>query len=565
MPSEPRTLLPLLFLVVAILAACSGGGSGGSAPSPSFTLGFGADGVIRVVTDGQTFVATLTASHPTDGEPLTFAIDGGDDSGAFSLDTGTGILSFTIAPAFATPTDANADNVYEVTVSVADSAGRRDTLTFSVAVAFAVDTLDDVVDGDLTAGNRSLREVLDFVLPGEAVSFDPALSGGTITLALGQILLDQGVTIDGDVNNDGNADITIDAGGLSRIFEIDDLSGTPDLDVEIQGLALLNGSVAAPGGAIRNVENLRLVDVEIDDSATTGSDDEGGAIANFDGELTVEGCQIVGNATAGADGGGIFNDGGELTVVSSEIVFNDAGLSGGGLASTSGALEVRHSLFEGNTAASRGGGLYTQQESYTIDASTFTLNDADDGGAIFSVTNNPTQSGLIVNSTIDSNTASDDGGGLHILFNRVDIDNTTITDNVAGGTGGGIHASEFDPDFGSRTRLGSTIVSQNMPTDLHHETVFTGQDPIFSRGGNFVGIGNATTRFSASEVFGVTDPLLDALAFNGGETRTRLPQAASPVIDAGRNTRGLATDQRGEARTFGPRTDVGAVERNDAD
>ena len=101
--------------------------------------------------------------------------------------------------------------------------------------------------------------------------------------------------------------------------------------------------------------------------------------------------------------------------------------------------------------------------------------------------------------------------------NRVDIDNTTITDNVAGGTGGGIHASEFDPDFGSRTRLGSTIVSQNMPTDLHHETVFTGQDPIFSRGGNFVGIGNATTRFSASEVFGVTDPLLDALAAAVGE------------------------------------------------
>ena len=132
-----------------------------------------------------------------------------------------------IPPVYVNPTDANMDNIYEVRVVVRDTAGAADAQTISAVVAFSVDTLADIVDGDFNAGNRSLREAIDYVLDGDAVSFSPALSGQTLMLSLGQIAIAKDLLIDGDLDNDGVADITIDANLLGRIFEIDDASGVP--------------------------------------------------------------------------------------------------------------------------------------------------------------------------------------------------------------------------------------------------------------------------------------------------------------------------------------------------
>ena len=66
---------------------------------------------------------------------------------------------------------------------------------------------------------------------------------------------------------------------------------------------------------------------------------------------------------------------------------------------------------------------------------------------------------------------------------------------------------------------------------------------------------------------GGTDPMLGALADNGGLTKTMLPQPGSPLIDAGdpaysTSPGAAATDQRGTLfpRVSGGRTDIGAVE-----
>jgi hypothetical protein len=66
------------------------------------------------------------------------------------------------------------------------------------------------------------------------------------------------------------------------------------------------------------------------------------------------------------------------------------------------------------------------------------------------------------------------------------------------------------------------------------------------------------------------DPLLDALANNGGPTDTRLPHTGSPLIDAiaplvaGQcpiePTPIVTTDQRGLARPSGTGCEIGAVE-----
>ncbi len=71
------------------------------------------------VPENTTAVTTLTASDP-DGDTLTYSILGGVDQAHFVLDAASGLLSFVSAPDFEQPADADADNVYEVTVQVSD-------------------------------------------------------------------------------------------------------------------------------------------------------------------------------------------------------------------------------------------------------------------------------------------------------------------------------------------------------------------------------------------------------------------------------------------------------------
>jgi hypothetical protein len=57
-------------------------------------------------------------------------------------------------------------------------------------------------------------------------------------------------------------------------------------------------------------------------------------------------------------------------------------------------------------------------------------------------------------------------------------------------------------------------------------------------------------------------PLLDALGFNGGPTRTQALLPGGPAINTGSNPLGLATDQRGAGfpRVSGGAADIGAYE-----
>ena len=54
------------------------------------------------------------------------------------------------------------------------------------------------------------------------------------------------------------------------------------------------------------------------------------------------------------------------------------------------------------------------------------------------------------------------------------------------------------------------------------------------------------------------DPLLAALAWNGGSTRNSRAGSSSPALNAGNNVLALSTDQRGQARVFGTAADIGA-------
>ena len=143
------------------LAACGGGGGGGSsAPSPVVT------NTAPTITDpgalslleGSSSVVSLSASDAQNNS-LSFSIASGDDEDLFSITTG-GVLSFNSEPDFETRADANADNVYEVTVQVSDgSLTDTQDLTITVTDAFEGRVVDAPIAGatvfvDLNGNNE---------------------------------------------------------------------------------------------------------------------------------------------------------------------------------------------------------------------------------------------------------------------------------------------------------------------------------------------------------------------------------------------------------------------------
>ena len=374
-----------------------------------------------------------------------------------------------------------------------------------------VDTLVDENDDGLNEGTgNSLREAIEFANAGDTIVFDPSIAGGTITLTNGELEVDKDITIDADETNP----ITIDAASSSRVFNIDDGNNLDQSEVTIDGLILTGGyafgsSNLGDGGAIFTNEMLTLTN-----SAVTGN-------------------------TASGDGGGIYiNDYGSANISNTTIDGNEANYDGGGIFAF-GTLNLSNSTISNNRSIAISG---------------------DGGGvAVFGTTN-------ITQSTISGNTAGSDGGGVYVKdydpssfhYTSATISNSTITNNYArDGYGSGLATFGYE----ITTTVTSTIISGNVNSDVDELTA--NSHAIASGGNNLIGTGSATVRFNATgDQTGVVNPGLSPLADNGGQTQTHALLSGSAAIDAGSNSLGLTTDQRGTGfdRVVGDGIDIGAFE-----
>jgi RTX calcium-binding nonapeptide repeat (4 copies)/Cadherin domain len=85
------------------------------------------------VAENTNAVAAIAAAD-VDGDAVTFAISGGADASLFAINAATGALNFVTAPNFEAPTDAGANNAYDVVVSASDGSF-VDTKALSISVA----------------------------------------------------------------------------------------------------------------------------------------------------------------------------------------------------------------------------------------------------------------------------------------------------------------------------------------------------------------------------------------------------------------------------------------------
>ena len=373
-----------------------------------------------------------------------------------------------------------------------------------------VTTLIDENDGSLNQGDgNSLREAINFAGTGDTITFADNIDGGTINLTNGELVIDKNLTIDGNETNR----VTINAQGNSRVFNINDSNNFIRQQVGIDGVVITGGNASGSG---------------------PNQSDGGGIFTNE--ALTLSNSIVTGNTAIGsvADGGGIYvNSIGSANITNTTISNNTATDDGGGVFGF-GTTNITNSTINNNVASAATG----------------------DGGGVYIVGDTN-----ITNSTISGNIANSEGGGVYVKAgSRPDatITNTTITNNQAPvGKGSGLAA------FGSiqNTTVTSSIIAGNVNSDVDELT--GGSNAIQSGGNNLIGTGNATTKFNVTtDITGVTNPGLAPLVDNGGPTQTHALQVGSIAIDAGSNSQGLTTDQRGAGfqRVIGNGIDIGAFE-----
>jgi Ca2+-binding RTX toxin-like protein/peptidoglycan/xylan/chitin deacetylase (PgdA/CDA1 family) len=101
--------------------------------APVITSNGGGDLATVSVFENATAVTTVKA---VDQEPgaLKYAIVGGSDKDAFTIDETTGALAFKTAPDFEAPADTGGNNVYDIVVQAIDGLGLSDQQTLAIAV-----------------------------------------------------------------------------------------------------------------------------------------------------------------------------------------------------------------------------------------------------------------------------------------------------------------------------------------------------------------------------------------------------------------------------------------------
>jgi hypothetical protein len=297
--------------------------------------------------------------------------------------------------------------------------------------------------------------------------------------------------------------------------------------------ALVNGggSAFAVGGGINNSGSLKLVETTVEgnvarSSGATGANaPSGGGISsgNEHSVLVLERSTVRGNESVGAgvggasstnaNGGGISNTG-SLTLVASTVSGNLAKGSGGGSsnsatgggiadanAPTSLRVTIERSTIAGNTASASGTGASTQA-----------------GGISFYAG----LGNLVSSSTIAGNSAAN---GANVQVSGVtQVRSTIIAKPLVGGSCSAALTS-LGYNLEETTGCGLT-----QPTDQHS-----------------------------------VNPLLGALAANGGATQTMALAQGSPALDRGLAPAGEAADQRGLRRPVDIAQLPNAVGGNGAD
>ncbi|HLF79991.1 MAG TPA: choice-of-anchor Q domain-containing protein, partial [Dehalococcoidia bacterium] len=366
-----------------------------------------------------------------------------------------------------------------------------------------------------------------------------------------------------------------DGNGIDRVFHIRGSNLTlSDFTVRHGRGAPSSASIPVPGGGIyvdnanSTGGNLTLSNMAVRENYANGF---GAGISAFGGDVVVTNSVILDNVggTGGIDSRPSGQAAASLTLSSSSVSNNSAialgslpGYGGGVFLGNTTATIV-DSTVSNNTAALTGGGVSigmpegpVPTRPVTVSGSTISGNTAGhSGGGIW----NLGAATLLVNSTVSGNGVTNPalGGGGIYNASLISLTNVTIAENVSVATGGQLSHGGASP----ATTLLNTIIAQGSG----------GSAGNCFNVASFASQGNNLSSDATCPLLGLNDlqntnPLVVALANNGGPTDTHLLSPGSPAIDGATNAGCPGSDQRGQTRPMdgdGNGTaicDIGAVE-----
>lgn len=453
------------------------------------------------------------------------------------------------------------------------------TLGFAASASAATHTVTTLAD----SGAGSLRAAVgaaNAAAGSDTIRFQPGLTG-TITLAT-EILIADTLVVEGP----GADVLALSGAGTSRIFTLDRAAG-PRTTTVLSGLAFEEGH-ASNGGAISAAdENLVVRDAIFRNNSSVS---RGGAIHLTDGDLTLEGVDLVGNGTGNGDSGGaVYHSKGNFQMRRSIAQENRANYGGAlYLGTPAPHVVIEDSVFLDNASNFAGGAINagTTMPSFRVSRSSFVGNSTQQplGAAIsFGGSTSPgTLPGVIENSTFSGNFTPHSGGRgivavnsgtLHLRNSTLAYNRTSTSQQPAAGQGGAVWIGD------ATVHIDSTLFSHNThgmegalervdisPTFSPLRTLHVTRSLLHTTPP--AGVINGT---DSDNLFETDARLLPLVIEGSGLTPVHPIPLDSPAIDAGGNPAELATDQRGRGypRTVDlvpcrspalARTDVGAYE-----
>ena len=396
-----------------------------------------------------------------------------------------------------------------------------------------------------------------------------------------------------DVTISGNSAAT-DRAGLT----INNSPTKAQSSVVATGLKVNNNTATRfiAGAGITQTDNVVIENSEF--SGNTGNNNTGGLSIDNNNVVAMRDSAVSNNTvTNGQEAGLVVYSNGSallerLKIQGNKTIKTGSAFSGHAAIHTyrNGAFSLLSSEISGNTSADSG--------VVTISAS---FGDRDNAGNAVSPLPPLTNTVLIDGVTISNNTSTAtiayfDTPGMYT------VTNTTVANNlVTIQCGGGIIVGAYNPFSAANAmqmRIRNSTISRNtvgvcqtalglsayngsgdgafngtvsVESSILGRDVAVGstKDVVYTPDASKLTLTNSIIEDSGGPVSAQCNtngnrcninPKLDALANNGGFTRTMRLLPGSPAIDAGSNSAALATDQRGAARTQGTATDIGAYE-----
>ncbi|BBI46355.1 hypothetical protein KPSA1B_105125 [Pseudomonas syringae pv. actinidiae] len=311
-------------------------------------------------------------------------------------------------------------------------------------------------------GTGSLREALTNAQNGDIVTFS---TGMTVALQ-SQLVVSKNITIDGDLNNDGVADVTLDGQNRTSVIRVNSgVTATLDGVIITRGVASTAGASSgatiaasdALGGGINNAGNLTLRNVTVTANSAAGGGGGGGINSPNVGGGGGGGGGIGGQNGAAGGGAGSYtptapsaNTGGNGASFSPAYLAGQGGNSSGGGAGGNGTPVGYTNGGAGGTATSSGRTIGGGGGGSGFDA-----NGGRGGSAVGGIYNASTGTlAIIGTSTISSNIGAGGGGGgggtiggnggrgIGAIWNKGTVNitssnNSAMTGNVGGSGAGG--------------------------------------------------------------------------------------------------------------------------------